>query len=90
VYFEAGTGTWYVVDRKKDLIEIRGFQVAPAEIEGVLFEHPDIGDATVLGVKVPVDDGEVPRAYVVKKREVELDELSARQYVEAKLAKYNW
>jgi 4-coumarate--CoA ligase len=90
MYCEAGTGKWYIVDRKKDLIKIRGFQVAPAEIEGVLLEHPHIDDAAVLGVKVSIGDGEMPRAYVVKKRGVELGELQVRQWVEAKLAKYKW
>ncbi|KAF2464098.1 4-coumarate-CoA ligase-like protein [Lindgomyces ingoldianus] len=43
-------GLWYIVDRKKELIKVRGFQVAPAELEGVLLMHPDIADAAVLGV----------------------------------------
>ncbi|KAJ4400552.1 hypothetical protein N0V91_008594 [Didymella pomorum] len=43
-------GLWYIVDRKKELIKVRGFQVAPAELEGVLLSHPEISDAAVIGV----------------------------------------
>ncbi|KEF56374.1 uncharacterized protein A1O9_07955 [Exophiala aquamarina CBS 119918] len=55
---------WYMVDRIKELIKVRGAQVAPAELEALLLEHPQIVDAAVIGVKTPTDD-ENPRAYVV-------------------------
>ncbi|KIW13292.1 hypothetical protein PV08_08480 [Exophiala spinifera] len=57
-------GKWYMVDRKKELIKVRGAQVAPAELEALLLEHPQIVDAAVIGIKTPTDD-EDPRAYVV-------------------------
>jgi len=57
-------GKWYMVDRKKELIKVRGAQVAPAELEALLLEHPQIMDAAVVGIKTPTDD-EDPRAYVV-------------------------
>ncbi len=53
-----------VVDRLKELIKVKGYQVAPAELEALLLEHPQIADVAV----VPVADeeaGEVPKAYVV-------------------------
>ncbi|KAK7529421.1 hypothetical protein IWX49DRAFT_586224 [Phyllosticta citricarpa] len=44
-------GYWYIVDRKKELIKVRGFQVAPPELEAVLLSHPSIVDAGVIGIK---------------------------------------
>ena len=55
-------GKWFVVDRAKELIKVRGWQVAPAELEGVLVSHPGILDAAVVGVKK--GDTEAPRAFV--------------------------
>jgi 4-coumarate--CoA ligase len=43
-------GKVYIVDRKKELIKVRGNQVAPAELEAVLLKHPNIIDAAVVGV----------------------------------------
>ncbi|MGI9610835.1 MAG: AMP-binding enzyme, partial [Acidimicrobiia bacterium] len=59
-------GHWYIVDRRKELIKYKGFQVAPAELEGLLLTHPAVGDSAVI----PVPDeeaGEVPKAFVVLK-----------------------
>ncbi|KAF9015571.1 amp dependent CoA ligase [Cyathus striatus] len=54
----------FVVDRLKEIIKVRGFQVAPAELEGILLLHPDVIDACVVGV--PDDySGEVPLAFIV-------------------------
>ncbi|TQJ53842.1 4-coumarate--CoA ligase family protein [Streptomyces sp. NBC_00080] len=58
-------GWLFVVDRVKELIKYKGFQVAPAELEALLLTHPGIADAAVIGVYN--DDGnEVPHAYVVR------------------------
>ncbi|OAP56935.1 hypothetical protein AYL99_09047 [Fonsecaea erecta] len=46
------TAKWYIHDRKKELIKVRGFQVSPAELEKVILQHPAIADAAVIGVKV--------------------------------------
>ncbi|KAF2084658.1 4-coumarate-CoA ligase [Saccharata proteae CBS 121410] len=56
-------GWYWIVDRKKELIKVKGFQVAPAELEAVLLENENIGDAAV----VALHHGELPRAYVVLK-----------------------
>lgn len=58
-------GWLFVVDRLKELIKVKGNQVAPAELEGHLLAHPDIEDVCVVGVP---DDyaGELPKAFVVR------------------------
>ncbi|KAK3672723.1 hypothetical protein LTR78_007309 [Recurvomyces mirabilis] len=87
LYCDSKTKLWYVVDRKKELIKVRGFQVAPNEIEGVLLSHPGIQDVAVIGVDSP--DGEVPRAYVVKRDGgLDVTETVVRRWVETRLARY--
>ncbi|NQW18444.1 MAG: AMP-binding protein [Chloroflexi bacterium] len=54
----------WITDRKKELIKFKGFQVPPAELEGILLEHPDVADACVIG-KPDDEAGEVPKAFVV-------------------------
>ncbi|KAJ6006669.1 hypothetical protein N7451_004613 [Penicillium sp. IBT 35674x] len=54
---------WCIVDRKKELIKVKGNQVAPAELEGLLIEHPAVADVAVIGI--PHGNDEQPRAYVV-------------------------
>ncbi|KAI8989046.1 phenylacetyl-CoA ligase [Trametes punicea] len=65
VYF-AENGDMFVTDRIKELIKVKGNQVAPSELEGHLLDHPDVADVAVVGVP---DDfaGEAPLAYVVLK-----------------------
>ena len=59
-------GYYYIVDRLKELIKYKGFQVAPAELEALLVTHPAVADAAVIGV--PNEEaGELPKAYVVLK-----------------------
>ncbi|TEA21902.1 Acyl-CoA ligase azaF [Colletotrichum sidae] len=57
-------GLFYIVDRKKELIKVKGNQVAPAELEALLLERPDVTDVAVIGVTI--DGEEFPRAYVVR------------------------
>jgi acyl-CoA synthetase (AMP-forming)/AMP-acid ligase II len=61
-----GEGYLTIVDRLKELIKVKGYQVAPAELESLLLQHPQIADVAVIPV---ADDeaGEVPKAYVVAK-----------------------
>jgi acyl-CoA synthetase (AMP-forming)/AMP-acid ligase II len=78
-------GYLFVVDRLKELIKYKGYQVAPAELEAVLLSHPAVADAAVI----PSPDeeaGEVPKAFVVLKEPVPGDDLIA--YVAAKVAPY--
>jgi len=57
-------GHLYVVDRLKELIKYKGFQVPPAELEAVLLRHPDVADAAVIGLP-DEEAGEIPVGYVV-------------------------
>ncbi|KAF2847838.1 4-coumarate-CoA ligase-like protein [Plenodomus tracheiphilus IPT5] len=88
-------GFWYIVDRKKELIKVRGFQVAPAELEGVLLSHPEISDAAVIGVaaggansKASEEGSELPRAYIVVKSKSRLGEPQVQGYMKRRLAGY--
>ncbi|WP_433755742.1 AMP-binding protein [Nocardia sp. CA-135398] len=57
-------GEFYVVDRLKELIKYKGYQVPPAELEAVLLQHPAVVDAAVIGLPDP-EAGELPVGYVV-------------------------
>jgi len=59
-------GCYTVVDRVKELIKYKGYQVAPAELEAVLIGHPDIADAAVIGVKDDATGEELPKAFIVR------------------------
>lgn len=78
-------GRCFLVDRMKELIKFKGYQVAPAELEAVLLSHPAVADAGCIAF--PDDEaGEVPVAYVVRRGEVDAETLMA--YVAAKVAPY--
>lgn len=83
-YLDAG-GWLQVTDRSKEMIKVRGFQVAPAEIESVLHDHPAVEDCAVFGVP-DAQDGEAVAAAVVTRAPVEAAELCAR--VADRLASY--
>lgn len=78
---------FHVVDRVKDLVKVRGYQVSPTELEALLLERGDIIDAAVVGV---LQDGEeVPRAYVVCKPDgVRVSEREVEAWVEERVAPY--
>jgi acyl-CoA synthetase (AMP-forming)/AMP-acid ligase II len=74
-----------VVDRLKELIKVKGFQVAPAELESILLKHPKIADVAVI----PVADehsGEVPKAIVVKRDDLTAEDVMA--FCESRVAHY--
>ena len=90
-YCDAKSKLWYIIDRKKELIKVRGFQVAPPELEAVLLSHPQIVDAAVIGVQFGRDESQLPRAYVVRRSGPEgekLTENNVKRHMEEKLAKY--
>lgn len=81
-------GKFYIVDRKKELLKYKGLQIAPAEIENLLFTHPRIKEAAVVGVQFPDDPGsDCPRAYVVADP-TEVSEAEIKEFVKGKLAPY--
>ncbi|SER40413.1 4-coumarate--CoA ligase family protein [Lentzea albida] len=61
-----------IVDRVKELIKYKGYQVPPAELEAVLLTHEEIADAAVIGVK-DEDGEEIPKAFVVRQAGSEID-----------------
>ena len=91
MYCASDTGKWYIVDRKKELIKVRGFQIAPPELEAVLLAHRDVVDVAVIGLKPPPGkDAELVRAYVVRRDGAGIDEEGMKGLVRGKLARYKW
>jgi len=79
-------GYIYIVDRKKDLILVGGYNVYPREVEEVLYQHPAIIEAAVIGV--PDEQlGEAVKAYIVRKDSGLMDE-EIRAFLQDKLVKY--
>lgn len=79
-------GYFYIVDRKKDMIVVGGYNVYPREVEEVLYNHPDIIEAAVVGVPNPTH-GEAVKSFIVSKNP-ELTEEAVREYCADHLAKY--
>lgn len=82
-----GEGFLFVVDRLKELIKYKGYQVAPAELEQLLQSHPEIADAAVI----PYPDeeaGQVPMAFVVKQPQSRINERGVMDFVAKQVAPY--
>ncbi|KAH9667656.1 4-coumarate--CoA ligase 1 [Citrus sinensis] len=77
----------FIVDRLKELIKYKGFQVAPAELEALLLSHSNITDAAVVPMK---DDaaGEVPVAFVVKSNDSQITEDEIKQFISKQVVFY--
>jgi acyl-CoA synthetase (AMP-forming)/AMP-acid ligase II len=82
------SGCVYIVDRLKELIKYKGYQVPPAELEAVLLGHHDVADAAVIGVTDADSGEEVPKAFVVKQTGAELTEAEVMEYVASHVAPY--
>lgn len=82
-------GDFFIVDRLKELIKYKAYQVAPAELEALLLNHDHVKDAGVVGI--PHDlAGELPKAFVVKKRGSKTTEKDLQQYVASKVSPHKW
>jgi 4-coumarate--CoA ligase len=67
--FQDEQHNFYITDRVKELIKYKGFQVAPAELEGKLMESELVDDVAVIGINDEQQHTEVPRAYIVVSQE---------------------
>ncbi|KAF9663250.1 hypothetical protein SADUNF_Sadunf17G0018800 [Salix dunnii] len=80
-------GFVFVVDRLKELIKYKGYQVAPAELEQLLQSHPEIADAAVM--PYPDEDaGQVPMAFVVKQPQSRINERGVMDFVAKQVAPF--
>jgi len=78
-------GSFQIVDRLKELIKYKGYQVAPAELEALLLTHPEIADAAVVAA-LDEEAGEIPKAFVVLKDGSQLDAEAVMQFVGSQVA----
>lgn len=82
-------GWLYVVDRKKDMINASGFKVWPREVEDVLYTHPAVREAAVVGIPDPYR-GESVKAYVSLRPGTAADPAELSAYCAERLAAYKY
>ncbi|XP_009334566.2 4-coumarate--CoA ligase 2 [Pyrus x bretschneideri] len=82
-----GDDELFIVDRLKELIKYKGFQVAPAELEAMLIAHPNISDAAVVPMKDEAA-GEIPVAFVVRSNGSKISEDDIKQYISKQVVFY--
>jgi acyl-CoA synthetase (AMP-forming)/AMP-acid ligase II len=82
-----GDGHLYIVDRLKELIKYKGFQVPPAELEALLLTHPAVADAAVVGLP-DEEAGEIPAAFVVLRPGVEATAQDLTDFVAGQVAHF--
>jgi long-chain acyl-CoA synthetase len=80
-------GYFYVVDRKKDVILVNGFNVYPREVEEVIYEHEKVREVVVVGVP-DKRQGEIVKAYVALQPDAEVTEGELRRFAAERLADY--
>jgi acyl-CoA synthetase (AMP-forming)/AMP-acid ligase II len=80
-------GYVYVVDRKKELIKYKGYQVPPAELEALLMEHPAVADAAVIP-KPHTEGGEIPKAFIILKPDEKATADDIIEFVAERVAPY--
>ena len=82
-------GIGQLTSTSQELLKYKGLQVAPAEIENLLFTHPRIKEAAIVGVPAPEDPGtDWPRAYVVADDRSKISEDEVKEWVKGRLAAY--
>ena len=82
-------GYFFIVDRKKDLIIRGGYNVYPREVEEVLYEHPAVAEAAVIGLAHP-ELGEEVGAAVALKPGADIEPAELRDHVKAQVAAYKY
>jgi long-chain acyl-CoA synthetase len=80
-------GYAYILDRKKDMINVGGMKVYPREVEELLFQHPGVQDAAVIGVP-DAELGEVVKAFVVRKPGATVTEAELIEFVRGRIAHF--
>ena len=80
-------GYVWILDRQKEMIKYKGFQVSPAELEGLLLEHPAVADAAVIGKSEP-ESGGIPKAFVVPKPQSQVSESELLNFVAHQVATF--
>ncbi len=81
------TGNLYIVDRTKEMIKYKAFSIAPAELEGLLLEHPAVADCAVTG-HADEEAGEVPHAFVVLRAETTVAPGEIQAWAKSRVASY--
>ena len=76
-----------ILDRKKEMIKYKGYQIAPAELEALLLEHPAVMDSAVIP-KRDVESGEVPKAFVLLRPGQQVSPEELMRFVEERVAPY--
>ncbi len=80
-------GYVYIIDRKKEMIKYHGYQIAPAELEAILMEHPAVKDCAVAGI--PEENvGEIPKAFIVLREGMKADAEEIKAFVAERVAPY--
>ncbi|MEZ5563599.1 MAG: AMP-binding protein [Gammaproteobacteria bacterium] len=80
-------GYFYIVDRKKDMIDVAGLKVYPNEVEGEITHHPDVIEAACIGVP-DERTGEAVKLFVVQRPGASLDRDAVRDFLRERLAPY--
>jgi acyl-CoA synthetase (AMP-forming)/AMP-acid ligase II len=80
-------GYIFIVDRIKELIKYKGFQVPPAELEGLLLTHPAVADSAVIGIP-DEEAGEIPKAFITLKPGAEATAEEIQDFVAGQVATY--
>ena len=80
-------GHMTIVDRVKELIKFKGFQVPPAELEALLVTHPDVLDVAVIGIP-DEEAGELPKAFIVRRPDSSVSATELQDFVAGHVATY--
>ncbi|KAG1384501.1 hypothetical protein G6F60_000660 [Rhizopus arrhizus] len=80
--YDPVSGEFFIIDRIKEMIKFKGYQVAPAELEALLMSHPSIADCCVVGVYEASQATELPRAYIVLQPSVHNRQETVKQIIE--------